>query len=90
MAGLNSWERTSGTKEALDPELVFAFIILREEGFIHSSLVRGLFGTSEAHAGICTERQNKHKHPNINRRLEAIFFSSSFPSPEPFPPFNQR
>lgn len=30
MAGLNSWERTTGTKEALDPGLVFAFITLWE------------------------------------------------------------
>lgn len=27
-----------------------------------------------------------HKHPNINRRLEAVFFSSSFPPPPSSPP----
>lgn len=68
-AGLNSWERATGTKEALDPGLVFAFITLWEsKGFVHRQPSQRFVWGFQRALKSAQERQNKYpKHPNINK-----------------------
>lgn len=63
MAGLNSWESAAGTKEALDPRIVFAFMSPWEGTVPHSpvGLLRACLGFPEGVKTGVRGRQNKHK-----------------------------
>lgn len=100
MAGLNSWESAVGTKEALDPGIVFAFINPWEGSGPHSLaalLGRGWWwvavvcvwggsclGFLESVKTGALGRQNKHANIPGHKKKQAVTLASA-PTDPPIP-----